>query len=298
VTTEEAPCPICSLPASFDPSNGRLRWKCKRCGEFIMVSEPTEDSLRQTPLPNSGAASAWVRLQNASRIIPSIADADYLRRLSKPSFVERAERYLQRAIQLCPRLDSQFDPNDESLIGASASDDKSEKNIIMKYLFDEKYLRKVGDKFKIDPRGYIKADGLRTKRAKVAQTFVAMSFSQEMNDAYEKGLKVGIQSAGFSPLRIDSIEHTNKIDDEIIAEIRRSAFVVADFTGQRPSVYYEAGFAMGLGLRVIWTCRKGDLQDLHFDTRQYNFLAWETPEELADRLRKRIVAVIGQGPAA
>ena len=88
------------------------------------------------------------------------------------------------------------------------------------------------------------------------------------------------------PVRIDQQEHNNKIDDEIIAEIRRSRFVVADFTqgekGARGGVYYEAGFAQGLGIEVIFTCRKDvlDNNDIHFDTRQYNHIGWETPEEL------------------
>lgn len=50
-------------------------------------------------------------------------------------------------------------------------------------------------------------------------------------------------------MMIGSKEHSNKIDDEIIGEIRRSAFIVADFTGHRGGVYFEAGFAMGLGYR-------------------------------------------------
>ena len=35
-----------------------------------------------------------------------------------------------------------------------------------------------------------------------------------------------------------------------MAEIRRSRFVVADYTGQVNGVYFEAGFALGLGLRA------------------------------------------------
>jgi hypothetical protein len=54
-------------------------------------------------------------------------------------------------------------------------------------------------------------------------------------------LQKGISDAGFEPLRINMKEHVNKICDEIIAEIRRSRFVVADYTGQRGGVYYEAG---------------------------------------------------------
>jgi len=62
-------------------------------------------------------------------------------------------------------------------------------------------------------------------------------------------------------------EHINKIGDEIISQIRRSKFLIADFTGHRGGVYFEAGLAMGLGLLVFWTCRRDDLDKLHFDIR-------------------------------
>jgi len=88
------------------------------------------------------------------------------------------------------------------------------------------------------------------------------------------------------------------IDDEIIATIRRSKFLVSDFTGQRGGVYFESGFALGFGLRVIWTCRADELSAVHFDNRQYNFLVWEREKlsDLAKRLQNRIEATIGRGP--
>ncbi len=61
-------------------------------------------------------------------------------------------------------------------------------------------------------------------------------------------------------------------------------------------MYFEAGFALGLELPVIWTCRKGDLKNLHFDIRQYNCIDWETPVELATRLQSRVEALRGDGP--
>lgn len=48
--------------------------------------------------------------------------------------------------------------------------------------------------------------------------------------------------------------HNNKIDDQIVAEIRRSKLVLVDATGARPNAYFEAGFAAGLGIPVIWCC--------------------------------------------
>ena len=67
-------------------------------------------------------------------------------------------------------------------------------------------------------------------------------------------------------------------------------------TGARGGVYYEAGFAHGFGIEVIFTCREDALKHVHFDTRQYNHIVWETPKELRQRLAARISAVIGDGP--
>jgi hypothetical protein len=117
-----------------------------------------------------------------------------------------------------------------------------------------------------------------------------------MKPVYDQGLKLGIRNAGFEPMLIPEKEHANKIDDEIIAEIRRSAFLVADFTGHRQNVYFETGFAIGLARQVVWTCRKDQIKDLHFDIRQYNCIDWENAAELAQRLQLRIEAMFGRGP--
>lgn len=152
----------------------------------------------------------------------------------------------------------------------------------------------------ITPKGYARLDELKRTRVASEQAFVAMWFDKAMNDAYEKGIAAGIKDAGYKPVRIDKQQYNGKVDDEIIAEIRRSRFLVADFTqgesGARGGVYYEAGFAHGLNIPVIFTCRKDVLKKVHFDTRQYNHIDWETAEELRDRVSKRISATIGDGP--
>ena len=133
-----------------------------------------------------------------------------------------------------------------------------------------------------------------------SRAFVAMWFDDSMNDVWERGIGPAIEDAGYEAIRIDRKEHANKIDDEIIAEIRRSRFVVADFThgdgGARGGVYYEAGFAHGLDIPVIFTCREDVLEKVHFDTRQYNHLVWQEPGGLRHKLATRIAAVIGDGP--
>lgn len=153
---------------------------------------------------------------------------------------------------------------------------------------------------KIRPPGYTRLEQLDATGVRSQQAFVAMWFDESMTDAYDEGLAPAIREAGYDPLRIDRTEHNNKIDDEIIAEIRRSRFVVADFTegekGARGGVYYEAGYAHGLGIPVIFTCQKDVIEKVHFDTRQYNHIDWKDPQDLKKRLAQRISATIGDGP--
>lgn len=148
--------------------------------------------------------------------------------------------------------------------------------------------------------GYARLDELDKTFATTSRAFVAMWFDESMSEAWQHGIAPAIRDAGYEPVRIDQQEHVNKIDDEIIAEIRRARFVVADFTqgdtGARGGVYYEAGFAHGLDIPVIFTCRADSLDKVHFDTRQYNHIVWTDPKELRQSLKNRIAAVIGDGP--
>jgi nucleoside 2-deoxyribosyltransferase len=68
--------------------------------------------------------------------------------------------------------------------------------------------------------------------------------------------------------------------------------MVADFTEHKPGVYFESGFAMGLGIEVIRTCRDTDLKDTHFDTRQYNHIVWKDELDLKDKLIARVQATV------
>ena len=127
--------------------------------------------------------------------------------------------------------------------------------------------------------------------------FCAMWFDASVQPLWDVAIEPAIRDAGYASLRIDGKEHNNKIDDEILSSIRNAKFVVADFTGQRGGVYFEAGFAAGQGIPVIWLARKDEVANLHFDTRQYNHIDWE-PSNLSlarKRIADRIIATIGIG---
>ena len=185
----------------------------------------------------------------------------------------------------------------------SDSIDKTELGYFIDYLERRGWITaerlNTGFEAEVTIEGYSHIADLETNLDS-SQAFVAMWFDESMEKAYEQGIKLGIKDAGYKPLRIDRKDHINKIEDEIIAEIRRSRFLVSDFSqgdgGARGGVYYEAGFAHGLGLPVIFTCNTECQKELHFDTSHYNHIFWTTPKELRENLKNRILAVMGEGP--
>ncbi|SED15147.1 hypothetical protein [Paenibacillus sp. GP183] len=149
------------------------------------------------------------------------------------------------------------------------------------------------------------------------QAFTAMWFDPSMGYYWENGFEKAIKACDYFPRRIDSKEHNGKICDEIIVEIRKSKFVICDFTGHRGGVYFEAGYALGMGLPVIWTCQEEwfnkvvdkqieaktidgqlisviiqDERKVHFDIDHYNFIVWKDEVDLFEKLQNRIKATI------
>lgn len=146
--------------------------------------------------------------------------------------------------------------------------------------------------FRLTPAGWQRLRELARTRQDSNRAFVAMWFNAELQAAWTDGIRPALEVLGYEPVRIDYTHGEDRIDDRIIAEIKRSGLVVADFTGHRGGVYFEAGLAMGLVIPVVWTCRRQDYQGTHFDTRQYQHLLWDTPEDLRSKLVNHISARI------
>ncbi len=82
-------------------------------------------------------------------------------------------------------------------------------------------------------KGWERFQEIEERRPSSRNCFVAMWLDKSQDEIYENGIEKAVKKAGYQPVRIDEVEHLNKIDDLIIAEIRRSKFVVAEFTGHR-----------------------------------------------------------------
>ena len=253
---------------------------------------------------------------------------------------ERAERLLQFLVMSSPRIGSplelapsgggsspapDYSETDQlefaiyqSAMAWSESTTGAELDFLMDYLAYQGSIAK-GTPLKTDRRmwytssnvpgaylcmvqlpGYSRVEEITTG-IELDRCFVAMWFDPSMNHVYDHGISPAIRAAGYDPRRIDRQDDLiGKIDDAIVSEIKRSRFLVADFThgdsGARGGVYYEAGLAHGIGIPVIFLCRHDVIKEVHFDTRQFNHIVWDDVDELATRLTDRILASIGEGP--
>ena len=151
-------------------------------------------------------------------------------------------------------------------------------------------------------KGHAHLEELEKTAPVSSKVFVAMWFHSSMSKMYQEGIRPAIIDSGYEVFRVDEPKDVDKIDDRVIAEITRSQFIIADFThgdeGARENVYYEAGFARGLGKQVISTCHEDLIEKLPFDTRQYYHIAWEENnlKDLRETLANRISAIVGDGP--
>jgi len=298
---ETDPCEVCtseqakSLPVNFDG----VHQVCPRCGEF--QASGTACALLRQGLGKEKRAkiSGWIRSQNRSSSVPMLNSENIKSILHNPipPTSERAVNLLQEAEVGLETLGDTFNINEPRFMAATYSYSLQDVLFLMKMLKQMGYAETttMSGGSEILPAGYIRLDELRRPFTASNKGFVAMSFHDSLAETYSKGFQVGIIEAGYLPIRVDSLEHINRIDDEIINQINTSQFVVADFTGHRGGVYFEAGYALGKNIPVFWTCRKDDLPNLHFDIRQFNCIDWSTSDELAQRLQTRLEAVLGKG---
>lgn len=313
-------CPVCTngeAKVANHPTRDASVVDCPQCGPFT-ISRTAAVNLRNEDDLKRWKISAWICEFSPPEITST--DIDLALASVAPSLHHRADRMLRWITTAFPP-GIQFSMSD--LGGGSfwehspnkridnSGESQSSSRLIpvgwnktieeMWFMVTEVLCNEMGllvsqnnHEYQVSPKGLLYLEGRRESISSIG--FCAMWFSPEVLALWTDVIEPATRAAGYEPLRIDAKQHNGKIDDEIMASIRASRFVVSDFTGNRGGVYYEAGFAHGLGLPVIFMCREGD--ELHFDIRQYNCIFWK-PEDLEDaqsQLKNRILATLGQGP--
>lgn len=303
-------CPICKSQATEEPRTfDGQKLSCPKCGDFSIVDTASE-TWKNKELSSRQIANAcgWIRERQGISI--NSDQIEHLLSVATPSVSERATKILIAINNQSEDISHKFGLHTHDAnywLGVSYSKNPDELFYLLKTFLNEtvgyiSYSRGFEGVFtdiQVTPKGYEYLESLNYRHQDSQIGFCAMWFDESVKPIWSNSIEPAIKNAGYAPKRIDTHHHNNRIDDEIIAMLRRSKFVVADFTGQRGGVYFEAGFALGLGLQVIWTCKKSELDEkkIHFDTRQYNFVTWDEDklDDFKIALQNRIEATIGRG---
>jgi nucleoside 2-deoxyribosyltransferase len=299
---ERPVCPVCEASSIEEyPKTGDGReLDCRRCGHFKIVG--TADAMLPSRL-NRHKLSGWIREQVNLGDVPLITtyNMDELLNRKEPPFADRVDRLLMRIVdKIGVWGGTVIDANDPELAAIVYGRDGRDVAFALDLLRRRGFLRSQdrGLTTELAPEGILRVEELREKNPASRQGFVAMWFDAEVRNAYAQAFEPAMRDAGYLCVRMDMHDHAGDINDEMIVQIKRSRFVVADLTGHRGGVYFEAGYAMGLGIPFILTCRTDHTEDIHFDLRQFNFIEWSDLAELKQRLTLRIQRVAGQGPVS
>jgi nucleoside 2-deoxyribosyltransferase len=220
---------------------------------------------------------------------------------------EKLDQFLIDLSELFPQLNGVI--LESELLNFSFLTTKYEMNIFLDYLSEKNFVKIINGSYtegntthaKGNLNIQIKFDGLNhlaeleTKNKHSNRCFIAMSFSKKDKiPLIREAIKEVVTNTHHQPILIDEIhlQSDATINDAIIAEIKKSKFVIADFTEQKDGVYFEAGFALGLGLPVIYCCHKKDFKKSHFDLNHYSHIVYKDVEELKTALKNKIEAWI------
>ena len=117
--------------------------------------------------------------------------------------------------------------------------------------------------------------------------FVLMPFSEKYKDVYEVGIKLACKDAGAICERVDEQIFSENILEHTYEQIRRADIIIAEMTGRNANVFYETGYAHGLGKGVILLTQSAD--DIPFDLRPYQHIVYNgSISTLKNELERRV----------
>ncbi len=281
------------------PGSALGRFDCPVCGAYSASEELAEDGIDPHMVPSTTRymLQAWVKRRPIQGLpMPVLTNqtcADAIREVPHYVPADKMDQLLLAYAALCerPGRSCAQDSNLDYPYAFAAAWD--ECHVYQRWLGHGGFVEGSGTGITLTRAGWERAGQLQSIRpSSEKSTFVAMWFEDQMDDAWNHGIAPAISDTGFQPRRVKGESHPDRIDARVVAGIRTCKFLVADVTGARPAVYYEAGLGEGLGKSVIWCCRHDWENQLCFDTRQFQHVLWETPGDLRVKLRDTILARI------
>jgi len=308
-------CLFCDYDAEFKKGN-TVQIECPNCGYYVTSRSfaDRDTDIVKKYAPYKHLISGLIREKNDKGLTPElITNENFMHLLNDTTIpktlIQKLDKILIHYYRITDLYGLQFNIvrrlhvySDEIIpyaIGYATC--SSEFNNMLDDLVETNYFKNTTDSdsdrqisISLTRSGIERAEQLISTNLDSDKVFVAMQFNQGIEEAHESAIYPACKECGYDSFLIKDVDHNNGITDEIIAQIKTSKFIIADFTHNNNGVYFEAGYAQGRGLEVIRTCQKEwfEQNGVHFDIKHYNLILWEDYEDLRKKLVNRIKATI------
>lgn len=297
---ESRRCPVCDVQSEYGPrydgEHGIYAIDCTNCGSYRISESSVAELLdfysdkRSAHLPlvahkirrrQRGEADLWV----SPTWLQDICEGP----LEFPSAFEQVENLIIFMAEILgPGVTMPL--NHQTCQAAVGAKDGQSLGWVLLQAYEQDWVQGNPSKgLNVDysiPNGTLSLKGWewyneigRHKQSHIA--FMAMKFGDgELNAMIEDHFRPAIEETGFELRLLSDEPEAGLIDNRLRVEIRRSRLLIADLSHHNNGAYWEAGFAEGLGIPVIYTCKKSVLEDenqkIHFDTRNQLIVPWDT----------------------
>jgi len=303
-------CPVCLgaflKPASVMEAGGGYRVDCPACGSFAVGEEAWDDFLDPQSGPGSKLTSVQrARISHRLRVAsrdgsakkPKLSE-DFVSRFIAdgypgPTPAEQADAIIEVVGDSVAATGARMRSLPDDLYAVVGAPNPALANELAIELAERGLL--VGSPLQtigapsslmhvgLTLSGWDKYQAAKQGRLSGNYGFIAMKFGVEELDRYverimKPAIKVGI---GYDIVSMRDVPRAGVIDNIMRAQIRDSAFVLAELTHDNSGAYWEAGYAEGLGKPVVYLCQrqKFDEAKTHFDTNHCTTVLWSPGEE-------------------
>lgn len=307
-------CIVCNTPgadATADARSGDFaRWNCRRCGSFVLSGTAEgvlPHRLLQAPLRPSLMSHVIRGMQRPDgshlKVIDSAELDDFWQEAKLPTPMQQADNLIRWIGDNQPTQFERATASPEAIAATvglpiSPKGDSQGWGWLHAQIEPKGWYRqsdqgggKVG--LSLNLPGWEKYQELLRTDSSSRVGFMAMKFDDPvLNRVLADCFKPAVEQAGFELRILTDQQPAGLIDDQLRAALISARFVIADLSHGSHGAYWEAGFAEGLALPVIYTCeaQRWTESKTHFDTNHMVTIIWN--EEDLDATARRLTATI------
>jgi hypothetical protein len=306
-----ANCIVCNTPNVKRQQGADIAlFDCDRCGSFVLSGTSEQvlpHQLDEAPLRRSLMSHTLRRMQRPDQKHRHKIESDELPSFWRQDRLPTPQQQSDNLIlwmgdnQPAPFEYAESSPTSLAAylgLQISGSGDSGGLGWLFSQLEEKKFFRHIdrsGGKLglQLTLEGWQRYEELRKTIVHSRTAFMAMKFGdKELARVFADCFKPAVARSGFDLRLITDEQPAGLIDNQLRAAILSCRFLISDLTHGNQGAYWEAGFAEGLNLPVIYTCSatKWAESKTHFDTNHMVTIIWDATK--LDKTANELTATI------